>query len=419
MIKSELNEILYMAEESKVKFKLKILNNRLDIIISGFNDSLKSGLNEFLNFIQNLELTEEKHAGKLKLLKEEYLKKLKNSFLKRSYEVNMEYMNILLSQGLNDPKDLIDYLSNEEITIQDLMNFKKTMFLETNSVWLIQGNLQKETALEIINSTNEIFKLNVDKKITKSFYAKRVVQLKPNINYIYRYLNPNKSEQDSAVASVYQIGHLENEEKFYCNLLNLFLSQKFGDTLRTKETLGYIVFMIQFNIMEVYHILGGIQSPSKVPEFCSERIRNFFKEKENDIKNITDGDFNLLIKSLLIQQMKKDINLSEQFFRNWNEIITKRYKFNIKEENIELIKKCTKEGFINFFEEKFKKNMKKIDLEYVCEKHWEENEKKIKEEINDCEFIKKRIILDKISDFQDCNELYPDVYYTYYNEIHS
>ena len=63
--------------------------------------------------------------------------------------------------------------------------------------------------------------------------------------------------------------------------------------------------------------------------------------------------------------------------------------------------------------------MKKIDLEYVCEKHWEENEKKIKEEINDCEFIKKRIILDKISDFQDCNELYPDVYSTYYNEIHS
>ena len=87
--------------------------------------------------------------------------------------------------------------------------------------------MQKETALEIINSTNEIFKLNVDKKITKSFYAKRVVQLKSNINYIYRYLNPNKSEQDSAIASIYQIGHLENEEKFYCNLLNLFLSQKF------------------------------------------------------------------------------------------------------------------------------------------------------------------------------------------------
>ena len=45
--------------------------------------------------------------------------------------------------------------------------------------------------------------------------------------------------------------------------------------------------------------------------------------------------------------------------------------------------------------------------------------KKIKEEINDCEFIKKRIIFDKISDFQDCNELYPEVYSNYYNEIHS
>ena len=51
--------------------------------------------------------------------------------------------------------------------------------------------------------------------------------------------------------------------------------------------------------------------------------------------------------------------------------------------------------------------MRRLDVEYVCEKHWEENEKKLKEEIKDCEFIKKRLVFDKISDFQDCNRLYP------------
>ena len=416
IIKLELNEILYLAEECKVKFKLKIYYDKLELMIKGFNDSLKRGLNEFLNLIQNLELTPEKHKEMFLLQKEEYLKKLKNSFLKQSYEVVIEHMKILLTNGFDNKNDLIECLSNEEISLDDLINFKKRMFIDTNSYWLIQGNFQKETALEIINSANSIFKINVDKKVAKSFYAKRVVQLNPNINYIYRFLHPNESEQDSSILSIYQFGPIEKEEKQYFNLLFYFLKIKFYDTLRTKETLGYAVFMSKFCCLDIEHFIGLIQSQVKSPEFCSERIRNFFKEKEKDIKNITDEDFNSHIKSLLVQETKKDIKLKEQFNRNWDEIAIKRYKFNIREENAEFIKKCTKEGFIRFFEN-FKKNLKKIDMEYVCQKHWEENEKILKEEINDCESIKKRIVFDKISDFQDCNSLYPSPYSNFYNDV--
>ena len=419
IIKLELNEILYLAEECKVKFKLKIFYDKLEIMIKGFNDSLKSGINEFLSFIQNLELTPEKHNEMLHLQKEEYLKKLKNSFLKRSYEVSVKYMKVLLTKGLIDKKDLIDYLSNNEITLEDIINFKKNMFKDTNSYWLIQGNLKKETALEIVNSTNEIFKINVDKKVTKSFYAKRVVQLNPNINYTYRFLHPNKSEPDSTISTVFQFGRLEKEEEQYFNLLNSFLSEKFFDTLRTKETLGYIIYITKFLSLDIDHLVCIIQSQVKDPEYCNGRIRNFFKEKENDIKNITDEDFNSHINSLLIEETKKDIKLKEQFNRNWDEIALKRFKFNIREENAEFIKKCTKEGFIHFFEENFKKNMKKLDVEYVCEKHWEENERQLKEEIKDCESIKKRIVLDKISDFQDCNRLYPSTHSAFYKEVNA
>ena len=136
---------------------------------------------------------------------------------------------------------MIDFLSNEEINLDDLINFKKNMFIDTKSLWLIQGNLKKETALEIINSTNEIFKININKPTTKSFYTKRTVEFNPNINYTFRFLNPNKLEQDSSLISVYQLGQLSGEDKQYFNLLFSFLSDKFYDTLRTKETLGYIV----------------------------------------------------------------------------------------------------------------------------------------------------------------------------------
>ena len=396
-----------MAEESDVKFKFKLYYDKIDIEIKGFNDSLKSGLKEFLTKIKNLEINPLKHKEMFELLKQEYLKKLHNNYLKRSYKVNLELMKILLTTGLNDYEDLINTLSIEDINLSDLINFKNKMLLETKSVWLIQGNLKKETALDIINTTNEILNLNITTPIKKSFYFKRVVELKNNINYTYRFLNPNKAEQDSSILSIFQFGNLSKEEKQYYNLLKSFLSDKFYDTLRTKETLGYIVLITSFDNFEIKHLVNLIQSGVKDPEFCSERIRNFYKEKENDIKNISDEDFNSHIKSLLVKETKKDINLKTQFERNWTEIVLNRFKFNIREENAEYLKKCTKEGFINFFEKYVKQNMRRFDIEYVCEKHWEENEKKLKEKITDCEFIKKRLIFDNISDFQNCNRLYP------------
>ena len=407
IIKLELNEILYMAEESDVKFKFKLYYDKIDIEIKGFNDSLKSGLKEFLTKIKNLEINPIKHKEMFELLKQEYLKKLHNNYLKRSYKVNLELMKILLTTGLNDYEDLINTLSTEDINLSDLINFKNKMLLETKSVWLIQGNLKKETALDIINTTNEILNLNITTPIKKSFYFKRVVELKNNINYTYRFLNPNKAEQDSSILSIFQFGNLSKEEKQYYNLLKSFLSDKFYDTLRTKETLGYIVLITSFDNFEIKHLVNLIQSGVKDPEFCSERIRNFYKEKENDIKNISDEDFNSHIKSLLVKETKKDINLKTQFERNWTEIVLNRFKFNIREENAEYLKKCTKEGFINFFEKYVKQNMRRFDIEYVCEKHWEENEKKLKEKITDCEFITKRLIFDNISDFKHCNRLYP------------
>ena len=421
IIKLELNEILYMAEECDVKFKLKIFYDKLELIISGFNDSLKSGLQEFLTKIQTIELNPLKHKELLSILKEEYIKKIKNYFLRLSYKVNIDYMKILLVSGELNPKDLLDFLLNEEINLDDLINFKKNMFIDTKSFWLIQGNFEKSTAIDIINNTNEIFKININKKILKPFYAKRVVELNPEINYIYRYLNPNKEEKDSTIFGIYQFGNLKNEEIQYFNILYNFLSEKFYDTLRTKETLGYIVTLFKYKSFDILHLIGIIQSSIKEPEFCSERIRAFFKEKENDIKNITEENFNSIVNSLYVEETRKDIDLKEQFDRNWSEIALRRNKFNIKEENAKFLKKCTKEGFIEFYDKYIKKNMKKIDLEYVCEKHWEDNEKKLNEEINwdnnNYEGIRKKLVFNKISDFQDCNKLYPSFNSKFYRDF--
>ena len=417
IIKLELNEIIYMALEANVKFKIKIYYNKLVISIEGFNDSLKPGLEEFMTKIKNLDINVEKHKEKLELLKQEYIKKKKNFFYDRSYKVAIDYMKRLLSYPEIDLRDLIEYLSNSTITVDDLILFKKNMFLETQSNWLIQGNFKKETALEIVKMTNEIFNIDIKKKITKPFYSFRTVQLMPNINYIYRFLNPNKEEKDSSVLAVFQCGRTYGEENQYFRILQSFLADKFYDILRTKETLGYIVSLTSSTIYEILHLVGVIQSSKKEPEFCSGRIRKFFKEEEKEIKEMNDEVFNSYLKSRVIKETKKDRDLKEQFERNWTEISLGRYRFNIKEENAECLKKCNKEGFIKFFEKYFINEIKKLDVEYVCEAQNEENEKIMKEQINDNPNIKKRIAFENISDFHACNPLFPNPSSSFYREL--
>ena len=417
IIKLELNEIIYMALEANVKFKIKIYYNKLVISIEGFNDSLKPGLEEFMTKIKNLDINVEKHKEKLELLKQEYIKKKKNFFYDRSYKVAIDYMKRLLSYPEIDLRDLIEYLSNSTITVDDLILFKKNMFLETQSNWLIQGNFKKETALEIVKMTNEIFNIDIKKKITKPFYSFRTVQLMPNINYIYRFLNPNKEEKDSSVLAVFQCGRTYGEENQYFRILQSFLADKFYDILRTKETLGYIVSLTSSTIYEILHLVGVIQSSKKEPEFCSGRIRNFFKEEEKEIKEMSDEVFNSYLKSRVIKETKKDRDLKEQFERNWTEISLGRYRFNIKEENAECLKKCNKEGFIKFFEKYFINEIKKLDVEYVCGAQNEENEKIMKEQINDNPNIKKRIAFENISDFHACNPLFPSPSSSFYREL--
>jgi secreted Zn-dependent insulinase-like peptidase len=94
--------------------------------------------------------------------------------------------------------------------------------------------------------------------------------------------------------------------------------------------------------------------------------------------------------------------------RNWGEINENTYKFDKKEKNVEILEKCTKEEFIKFYEKYLINEVSILDCEFVCEAHYEENEKLMKEtKISEDENIKKRVICDTIDDFKACNSLFP------------
>ena len=69
----------------------------------------------------------------------------------------------------------------------------------------------------------------------------------------------------------------------------------------------------------------------------------------------------------MVEETRKDIDLEEQFDRNWDEISKNRFKFNRKEENAKWLKKCNKEGFIKFYKKYCIDEVKKLiirELQY-------------------------------------------------------
>ena len=247
-------------KEANVNFGLSITNNKCQIIYCGFNDSLKEGMKEILNIFKNLNINNKRCIETLELQLKELLKQAKNIYYAQNYEVNLEYIKCLLNEPAKDPEDIINFLSENTVTIDDLILFKNEMFKKSKIKWLFQGNITKEIAMDIFNETNKILEIDINKEKKGRFIISRPVQFKKNYNFIFRTKSPNKNENNSSLISIYQLGLLKDKEILYLKIVHSFLQEKFYNKLRTKETLGYIVSLLMSQSSNAYCLLGVVQS---------------------------------------------------------------------------------------------------------------------------------------------------------------
>jgi len=284
--------------------------------------------------------------------------------------------------------------------------FKNAIFKNSKIKWLVQGNVSKEEVLDLVEESNKILEIDINKEKTGKFTVIRPVAIKKNYNYIFRIKGPNPNEQSSSLISLYQTDLLSDIDIIYLRLIESFLKDKFYDQLRTKEALGYIVQMFAIETEGYYGMVNVVQSNSKTPEYSAGRVRNFYKEVQQVVKNISEEEFQSHMNVQRSKADKKDDNLGVSFMRNWGEISSNTYKFDKIEKTKENLTKCNREGFIKFFEKYFVNEVAILDSEYLCNAHYDQNEKDLKEvKILEGENIKKRIPCDNVDDFKACNTL--------------
>ena len=378
----DINETIYLAEEVEFKQELKINSRKISIEVSGFNDSIQKVLEIIINSIKNIDFDSEKQKNKFDLYHDELQKEYINSYLEKD-KIIMKYLKYNLCENYNTPNEYISFLetnNDNSLLLSELKKFQKNIFNNIKTEWLIQGNLTEKISLDIVNNVNTLINLNSDKKNSNVNYAiKRNIQIPNKTNYIYSFDNPNKNETESVIITAYQLGPILNEEIQYLNIVDSFLSDKFYDQLRTKETLGYAVYCFTKKVNSILYFVGYIQGNKKNSEYCAERIRQFIKDKEKEVINMSEEEFQKYVTSNIVEFEKKDHKLKKIFDRNWREIRRQRYMFDCRERAVKNLKKCERTKFVEFYKKYFIYETAKIDCEYVSESHKNENEKLMKE----------------------------------------
>jgi len=120
----------------------------------------------------------------------------------------------------------------------------------------------------------------------------------------------------------------------------LLMEEPLFNKLRTQEQLGYD---ISCNLRNIYGILGYsitiyIQANKYTTEHVDQRIEEFFKSFMKILQDISEEDFNNAKDSLMRLKQCVDIDLEEEFDRNWAEIMKWQYMFDRLEREIVAIK---------------------------------------------------------------------------------
>ena len=171
------------------------------------------------------------------------------------------------------------------------------------------------------------------------------------------------------------LGKTDHRTKILMAILNQYISEPAFQVLRTQEQLGYIVAMYTKSYKHVSYFTVLVQSNVKSPEYCSTRIEEFLKKYKDEIRKITDEEFQKLCKAVEVQNTKKPLNLAEETDFLWSKVNDRTYDFDMKRKLPEMIATVQKHEIIHLFDELFFQERKVVEFQIISEAHQEENDK--------------------------------------------
>lgn len=411
LFKDHLNEYLYAADLAGLRLMVANTTYGISVSIGGYNHKQHLLLEKVLEDMYNFQIDEKRFD----ILKEQYIRNLKNYNAEQPYQHAVYYLALLLSEQAWSKQELID--ASELITVERLRSFIDELLSRMHVECFIHGNINKEKALEISRKVEDKLK-NTDASVVpllaRQLMLKREYKLNTGENCLFE---TNNDYHKSSCAELYlQCGMQDDQSNVYIDLVTQILSEPCYNQLRTKEQLGYIVFCGSRKSNGVQGIRVIVQS-AKHPAFVEERIENFLNGMTDYLETMSEEEFTRHKEALAAQKLEKPKRLSSQFTKFLNEISLQQYHFNRAQVEVAFLQTLTKQQIIEYYKEFIvmdAPSRRSLSIHVVSTAEGGAGDKNAPEDVterstNDTTSVKDFIKVCDLASFKSTRALYPMV----------
>ncbi|KAL1510015.1 hypothetical protein ABEB36_004673 [Hypothenemus hampei] len=405
LFKDELNEYAYAAELAGLKWEL--INTKYGLILGiiGYNHKQHILLEKVMEKLTNFTI----NPKRFNILKENYIRHLKNFSAEQPYQHAVYYLTVLLTEHSWSKQELL--ASTDQMTIERLEAFIPQMLSKMHIESLVHGNANQERALQMVQIVEDAFTstLNMAPLLPRQLLLNRELKLEDGCNYMYE--KENQVHKSSCIEVYYQCGLQSKENNVKLELFCQLIQEPCFNILRTKEQLGYIVFSGVRKSNGVQGLRIIVQS-DKHPTFVDGRIENFLDSMKSYIEEMPEEEFLRHREALAAQRLeipKQLVALTNQF---WSEITSQQYHFNRAEVEVAQLRTLTKSDVIDFYNDLLgndAKKRKKLSVHIVSTADGGAGgiTEAGKEESENKPDITNADIISDITTFKSSHELYP------------
>ncbi|OQV24525.1 Insulin-degrading enzyme [Hypsibius exemplaris] len=341
LFRDSINEVVYMAELSGMKYLIEQSKYGLTLSVRGYDDKLdvllKILMDKLVHFKPDL--------NRFNVLKEVYGRQLKNFFATEPNRQSTWYFNVLMSEICFTKEALMETLN--DLTYEKFSAMAPDLFKDVYVEGFVFGNVSRKKAESFLEEVESSLR-SVNAKPIAPVDRMRLVKLAEGSELVYH--RENEVHKSSSVTTYYQCAFENPRMNMLLELFEQITNEPCFDILRTKEQLGYIVFSQVKNVSGVLGLQVLVQS-HKSPEHVDERIESFLREMQPFVAALTDAEFATHVEALAVRRLEKPKTIAQQATKFWNEIYVRQYNFDRDATEVAELRKLTKEDLNGFITE--------------------------------------------------------------------
>ncbi|KAF5402572.1 Nardilysin [Paragonimus heterotremus] len=341
-----LSTIAYEGGEANLSYNLEYTESGLKICLNGFNEKLFFFYKTILDHIMSG--ASETSVSHFESYRESIRQLCFNESLKPKI-LNTHLQFYLLRKDTFLFDNLLSAIQN--LSVADLLAYKQRFFSQLRITAYVHGNLTAESAIEFFDYTT--------RRTACTPLPKRKFTDTTNLSpgtYQLRVMNCNPSDVNMCIARVHLLGKTDLKRDTYNQLLASILSEPAFDFLRTKETLGYHVYLRCWRSSPGGNLHSGIslvacsQANRFSASYVTGRLTTFwYRIAPRILAAMSPDAFQTAVESLITMKQLEDPNMLTEVDRNWEEILVGEAMFNRRDACVKILKTIKKEDLFEFF----------------------------------------------------------------------